>query len=96
MVSCPSCGGPIRAKDLDRFSLKPYQTCPHCGTRFTVDPGTRRRQQVALVLSLGALASTAGWLLLDRPWLVPSVTSYAILIGFIAWANRRVRFVEYD
>lgn len=96
MPKCPGCQTAIEGKDLRKqFGISPFRTCPYCKIRFTVDPQTKLRQLIALVLATASLALTVGWCFAGQPWLYPTVVSYITLALFIWWSNRLVEFIEH-
>ncbi len=96
MPNCPYCDFLITGKNVtNTLSFKPYSNCPKCDGRFTVDSATKRRQIIALFITLISLIFTIGWCFLNQEWLLPSVMSYIVLIGFIIWANRKVRYIPF-
>ena len=96
MPSCPSCRSDISGQEIaQRLTLKPYRLCPNCRQRFTVDSRTKRRQLIALILAVSSLIFTIGWCFVDQPWIVPSITSYIVLVGHIYRSSRLVEFVNF-
>jgi hypothetical protein len=96
MLTCPACNTEIDPREIvDRFSLKPYVTCPHCQIPITVDSATKRRQALAIVVAVVSLILTVGWCFMNKAWFVASIASYVVLVGWIAWSNPRVHYVIY-
>ena len=96
MPNCPFCNFLISGKDVtNTISFKPYSSCPNCDGHYTVDRATKRRQIIAILIVLISLTFTIGWCFLNQEWLIPSIVSYIVLIGFIIWANRKVRYIAY-
>jgi hypothetical protein len=94
MPECPHCKKVIDGNDLrDQFSIKSYRLCPSCDNPFTVDPATRYRQVIGLVIALISLAITLCLYFRGTDWLIPAIISYIILGLYIWWGNKRVEFV---
>lgn len=72
-----------------------YRICPHCEARFTVDPGTKRRQAIAIVLALVSLYLTIRLIIEGANWLILACLSYGVLAAYIYFANLRVVEVPY-
>ncbi len=96
MPNCPFCDFIISGKDVkNTISFKSYSSCPNCDGHYTIDRATKRRQIIAILIALISLTFTIGWCFLNQEWLIPSIVSYIVLIGFIIWANRKVRYIAY-
>jgi hypothetical protein len=96
-LKCPGCDIEISGKVL---ALQPqfrhYRICPHCGTRFTVDAGTKRRQAIAIVLAIVSLYLTIRLMKDGVHWLMPACVSYAVLAAYIYFASIRVTTVPFQ
>ncbi|HUV20584.1 MAG TPA: hypothetical protein VMZ32_02250 [Gammaproteobacteria bacterium] len=73
-----------------------YRRCPHCGDCFTVDPDTKRRQAVCIVIALISLLFTVLLYFGDDRWLIPALVSYAVLVILIYHGNKRVFLVPWS
>lgn len=95
---CPACGESIPSRELaGQPRRRRYRTCPLCGARITVDRLTKRRQVVALVLALVALAMLVVASFAAATWnVVAAVVSCVFLGGWIVYSEREVRFVAYE
>lgn len=62
-----------------------------------MDRPTKRRQVVALVLALSALALLVAATFWAAAWnVVAAVVSIVVLAGWILYSERQVRFVRYE
>lgn len=95
---CPVCARSIRSRELaGQPRRRPYRKCPSCGAHITVDPLTKRRQVVALVIGLVALAMTIAATAWGTTWSVlGTVISSVVLFAWIFYSEQRVRFVPYE
>ena len=94
---CPHCGEPVSGKALSQQPMfEPHRWCPACGEHITHDPDTKRRQFVALFMALDTLALTILAIALRGWWWLGAIALYVLLIGWILWAYRLVRFVPVD
>ncbi len=97
MHKCPHCKDEIDGKYLsEHFSLKPYKTCPSCGSLFTVDRSTKLRQAIAIIIAIISLTLTLGLFTMGVELFIPAVISYIVLGFYVYWANRLVLFVPYE
>ncbi|MDH3691244.1 MAG: hypothetical protein OEU36_17510 [Gammaproteobacteria bacterium] len=72
-----------------------YRVCPRCEARFAVDPSTKRKQAIAMVLALVSLYVTIRLMIDGANWLVLACLSYGVLAAYIYFANSRVVVVPY-
>lgn len=95
-LKCPVCDTEVSGKAL---ALQPqfrrYRICPHCEARFTVDPCTKRRQAVAILLAFVSLYLTVRLMTDGVNWLIIACLSYGVLAAYIYFANFRVVAVPY-
>lgn len=97
MLACPYCKTPVDLKQLSYPAVwRNYRICPHCEGRFTVDPDTRIRQALFIVVALIALVLTMALYYGGRQWLIPALASYVAMAGLLAWGNRKVYLVPYQ
>jgi hypothetical protein len=73
-----------------------YRRCPHCGECFTVDPDTKWRQALCIVIALISLLFTIMLYFDDSHWLSPALFSYAVLAVLIYHGNGRVFLVPWS
>lgn len=74
--------------------LVSYRICPACNQAFEVDPKTKRRQAVFIVLALVSLVLTVLMYVDDTKWLPYALLSYVLLGAVIYYGNKRVFFVK--
>lgn len=97
MAKCPDCYEEINGKDLRKQpSLRAYRECPFCQCRFIVDPATKQKQLVAILIGLVLLFVTVNWYFQGGFWLLPTVVISAILFMYIYKANKKVVFKKYN
>lgn len=97
MKSCPHCETQIDIRKLRYQGLfKSYRVCPHCKAGFSVDTDTKRRQTICMVVALISLVFTLLLYCESSDWLIPSLLSYAALVGLVYWGNRKLYFVPYE
>jgi len=97
MQRCPHCSEEIRIRELPHPDLvRNYRICPHCGGSFTVDPDSKRRQAVFLVITLISLVVTLLLYFAGTAWLIPAVISYILAGAVLYWGNRKVYLVPYN
>ena len=95
---CPVCAQSIPSRELAGQSRRrKYRICPWCDAHITVDPVTRRRQVVALVLGLVALFLAVAVAVSGATWSVVGVIiSSSALVAWIAYSEQHVRFVRHE
>lgn len=97
MLTCPHCQETIEIRILPHHGLfKAYRTCPTCAGTFEVDPQTKRRQALFIVLLLISLAATLLLYVQGPTWLLLACATYLLLAGLIYWGNKRVYLVPTD
>ncbi len=80
---------------LSQYSVKPYQVCPVCNSKYVVDRATRRRLWLIVVVALLTFASSAAAWSLGFPWgLVPFISGAGLLI-YTGFTVSRMEYVEY-
>jgi hypothetical protein len=96
-LPCPHCQNAVVMRELRHPGLfANYRRCPHCRECFTVDPDTKRRQALCIVIALISLLFTV-LLYFDNPgWLIPALTSYAVLAILIYHGNKQVSLVPWS
>ena len=92
------CAQSIPSRELAGQSRRrKYRICPWCDAHITIDPLTRRRQVVALVLGLIALSLAAAVAVSGATWsVVGIIISSVALLAWIAYSEQRVRFVRHE
>ena len=96
MQRCPHCHIEIRLRELPHQGIwTSYRVCPNCAEKFTVDPATKRRQAVCLVIAILSLVFTILLYFQGTDWLIPSLISYLVLGWVIYWGNKQVYLVPY-
>jgi hypothetical protein len=95
---CPVCGWSIPSRQLaGQPRRRPYRICPRCDAHIIVDPLTKRRHVVALVLGLIALTLAVAATVSGAAWSVTgTVISSVMLVAWIAYSEQRVRFVRHE
>ena len=95
---CPVCAQSIPSRQLAGQSRRrKYRICPWCDAHISLDPITRRRQVVALVLGLVALFLAVAATVSSATWSVVGVIiSSVALVAWIAYSEQRVRFVRHE
>ena len=86
----------MRTRNLSaHHTLRPYQRCPDCRSRYTVDKDSKRRALlIALFALLLALLSgvtfLAGW-----PWGFASLFGGVVLLAYVGHTLSKIIYVEY-
>lgn len=80
---------------LPQFRFKPFNVCPDCGAKYTVDTNTQRRALAMVVLALLQLALSTAGLQLGFPWGLVAFLCGIGLLAYVAFALSRMVFVEY-
>ena len=97
MPTCPHCRTQIDLRKIKHQGfLESYRICPACNQAFEVDPRTKRRQAVFIVLALVSLVLTVLMYVDVKKWLPYAALSYLLLGAVIYYGNRRVFFVKSD
>jgi hypothetical protein len=96
-LPCPHCHKGVVMRELRHPGLfANYRRCPHCGCCFTVDPDTRWRQALCIVIAFISLLFTTMLYLDDSSWLSPALLSYAALAILIYHGNKKVFLVPWS
>lgn len=97
MPACPHCSASIDLRKIKHQGLLvSYRICPMCGQKFEVDPKTKRRQAVFIILALISLVLTILMHGNVSQWFPFAAFSYVLLIGTIYYGNKRVFFVKVE
>lgn len=94
MLECPHCDVLIVLRELKHQGMfESYRICPNCSGFFEVDPQTKVRQAIFIVLALFSLALTLLLYFRGTDWLLAACFSYVLLGVLIYWGNRKVYLV---
>ena len=97
MLTCPHCDSPVDLRVLrHQGMLASHRMCPRCDGSFEVDPFTKRRQLAFIVLALVSFALTVLMYFDFRQWAALAIPSYAVLVTFVYFANKKVYLVKYE
>lgn len=98
MHTCPHCHNELDLRELQKanaLKFNKYSICPHCGNKFTVDPDTKTRQVVTLLIAVVTLFFTLMGYFRDTTWFIPTLISGTALALYIYRANKWVEFVPF-
>jgi len=86
----------MRSRSLfPQFRFKPYDVCPDCGAKYTMDLGTKRRALVMVVLALLELALSTAGLRLGFAWSLAALFGGLGLLAYVGYTLSKMAFVEY-
>lgn len=95
-MNCPACGSDMRGRSLlSQYSFRPYRVCPDCGSKYTVDSTTKKRQFVILALALSAFALTAAVYFRGVTWLAPLVLAHIVFWIYLGYVISKITYVPY-
>jgi hypothetical protein len=75
---------------------RPYRVCPDCKTKYTTDPGTKKRGLVVAVLSVLTIILSAAGFLVGFPW---GFLTFFFGTGTLIYAGHAVKktaYIRYD
>ena len=97
MLRCPHCNAEICLQQLPYQGLfANFRICAHCAGGFTVDPETRRRQAVFLIVTLIATVITLLLYIRGTVWLIPALVIYVVWGMIFYRANKLMFLVTYQ
>ncbi len=96
MQKCPHCDQEVVIRKLPHPGFfANYRVCPACAGKFTVDPDTKRRQAVLIVLLSVMLILTLLLNFKGSAWLIPAMISYVCFGLLVYQGNKKLFLVPY-
>ncbi len=97
MPACPYCNEPVDLRAIKHQGMfSAHRICPTCNQPFEVDPKTKQRQAVFIVLALLSLVLTILMYADVRKWVAYAISSYLALAVLIYYANGKVYLVKSE
>ena len=97
MQECPHCNEEIQIRELPHPGLfANFRVCRKCGGSFTVDPDSKRRQVLFIVVLLVSLVFSVFLYFGGTDWLIPALASYIVLTALLYCGNKKLFLVPYD